>query len=441
MCQEMAGVVQKIPDPGTYNTWANVQPTLNYSLYLDTNPPMIAYEQRGLWELGNRIIAAAREVMTLILTSTSEQIMASRPYNFLHLNVADVALYGYERSLDRLMVYAHDQIHSLYNSAIILMVFEAILLIPLCTLGIYWLFRRAEGVRLLRMMLMAALPGHVLRTLVTRPIKLQDDSDDEGEDDDDLLQEAKVANGVAENLPASPSSPTADGATGHLPHSATANRRGSILGPSDVGIESEDEEKAAPVTFNASSAATTAIDLSTSKRRVIPTHKHALIFILPLLAWFCIMVAVWAVTLVNLESMSGPIATLNMAMKVIYRFSQMRMTASLLVTSLTDAERDKWRAEMTAVITNITSEYNALLYGGTSITQDGMLFQAPCPAAAFSSPSLSNMFFNTKQCFRSDGACALPNSSWYEVTHQGEFDIEIASPTFLPYIYIALLYV
>jgi hypothetical protein len=109
-----------------------------------------------------------------------------------------------------------------------------------------------------------------------------------------------------------------------------------------------------------------------------------------------------------------------MAMKVIYRFSHLRMVASLLVTAGTVAEKDRWRTEMTVTLNNLTSEYNALLYGGTSITQTGMLFQKPCPAAAFSSKALSAMFFNTKKCFRTDGNCAPPNSTWYEVTHHGE---------------------
>ena len=118
--------------------------------------------------------------------------------------------------------------------------------------------------------------------------------------------------------------------------------------------------------------------------------------------------------------MTGPIATLNMAMKVIYRFSHLRMVAGLLVTAGTVAEKGQWRTEMTVTLKNLTSEYNALLYGGTSITQEGMLFQSPCPAAAFSSKALSTMFFDTKKCFRKDGNCAPPNSTWYEVTHHGE---------------------
>lgn len=140
------GVVKKLADPATYSTWANDAPTLNYSLYLDTDPPKIAYEQKGLWQLGNRIMAAGREMMYLISTNTSDEIYASRPYKFLHDN-ADVTLYGYERSLDHLMVYASDQITSLYDSAVILMVFEALVIIPLCALGLFLLIHRTEAIR------------------------------------------------------------------------------------------------------------------------------------------------------------------------------------------------------------------------------------------------------------------------------------------------------
>ncbi len=52
------------------------------------------------------------------------------------------------------------------------MVFEAIVVVPLCCLWMYFLIRRAEGVRLLHWLLMVGLPGPVLKALCNRPIKV-----------------------------------------------------------------------------------------------------------------------------------------------------------------------------------------------------------------------------------------------------------------------------
>lgn len=408
----LKGSVKKLADPKTYQTWSNSEPNLNFSIHLDTNPPQVVYDQKGLWMLGNLVIAAGREMMYLIEHNTSQQIYASRPYNFLHNNVHDIVLFGYERSLDSMMVYAQNEIQTLYISAVLLMIFEALVVIPLCILGVYFLIKKAEGVRLLHMLFMVALPSPVLRTLVSRPIKVPEDSDDDSDDDDDNDDDAHP------QKPPPPSQPNASG--GEIPQGQlTSNRRGSILGPSDVGIEGprddEDDEKVAPVTAIAAAGT-----ISTSKRNVLPTYKHTMLFIIPLLLWFIIMIAIWAVTLSNLKEMTGPIATLNMAMRVIYRFTLLRVISQLLVTAITDAEKDQWRGELVRCIANLTSEYNTLLYGGTSITQREMQFQASSPAAAFASSVFSKMFFTDTRCFRSDqSSCALPNSTWYEATHRG----------------------
>lgn len=153
------------------------------------------------------------------------------------------------------------------------------------------------------MTFMVELPSHVLKTLVSRPIKLADDSDEEeDEDGEEGVKEVKASAASATSHP-----PAGKG------QGAGPGRRGSVLGPSEVNFD-EDGEAAAPV------IAVKAASVILIKRRVVPSYKHTLIFVMPIVLWFCIMVAIWAVTLVQLKGMSGPIATLNMAMKVTYRF-------------------------------------------------------------------------------------------------------------------------
>ncbi len=79
-----------------------------------------------------------------------------------------------------------------------------------------------------------------------------------------------------------------------------------------------------------------------------------------------------------------------------------------------------WRAHLNQTLLNITSEYNALMYGGKAITQIGQKFQEPSPAASFISPAFSDAFFKSDICFRfNQSTCYLPNSTWYQATRNG----------------------
>lgn len=41
-------------------------------VYLDTTPPSVLYESKGLWSLGNRFIAAAKEILYLDTVLSSQ---------------------------------------------------------------------------------------------------------------------------------------------------------------------------------------------------------------------------------------------------------------------------------------------------------------------------------------------------------------------------------
>ncbi len=85
-----------------------------------------------------------------------------------------------------------------------------------------------------------------------------------------------------------------------------------------------------------------------------------------------------------------------------------------------NATMNYWRAHLNQTLLNITSEYDALMYGGKAITQIGQKFQEPSPAASFISPAFSDMFFKSDICFRfNQSTCYLPNSTWYQATRNG----------------------
>ena len=69
------GAVRQLDDPATYKTWTNEEPNLDVYLYLDTRPPVVLTERKGVFEIGNRFIAASRETLYLTLSNNSNQIM------------------------------------------------------------------------------------------------------------------------------------------------------------------------------------------------------------------------------------------------------------------------------------------------------------------------------------------------------------------------------
>ncbi len=79
--------------------------------------------------------------------------------------------------------------------------------------------------------------------------------------------------------------------------------------------------------------------------------------------------------------------------------------------------QDYWREQLKDCIANLTSEYDALLYGGISTTQVDDVFQYPAPAAAFMLPSFSHLFFKSTECMRKDKATCYPETSeWHEAS-------------------------
>lgn len=403
----LEGKVKKIADTETLSIWSNDAPNLNFSVYLDTNPPQTQYEQKGVWELGNRFIAACREILYLAKTNTTAQIKSSRPYYFLTVNGPGMLFWGYETALDSLTLYAQEQLKKLYDDSVILMVFEAIVVIPLCCLWMYFLIRRAEGVRLLHWLLMVGLPGPVLKALCNRPIKVPEDSDEEDEEESDSEE--------------GDDKPKAGAGAGAPPFDALDS---AVPPPQPKGGESGDGEGDDDGEVAAAPAPGAGIVVASAtgkkKRTILPTHKNTLIFMVPLATWFLVMIACYAAILAMLADMINPLASLSMSMRVLYRFSHLRFIAFELISQSTNAGRDYWRAELTHVIANLTSEYDTLLYGGVASTQTGTSFTESSPASAFTSPKLSALFFSATQCFRKNATtCAPANSTWYEITHRG----------------------
>ncbi|KXZ45581.1 hypothetical protein GPECTOR_53g167 [Gonium pectorale] len=151
-----------------------------------------------------------------------------------------------------------------------------------------------------------------------------------------------------------------------------------------------------------------------------PSPNNVLKFMVPLGLWEIALVVVLTISFLRLDGIQGPLASLNMASRVIYRYTRVRMTALLLVASDSPQERAAWRGTLSTEINNLESEYDTLMYGGVATTQLGSAFTRPVPASTFESASFAYNFFKEERCFRWDQShCYTPDSPYYEVTHHG----------------------
>mmetsp|Transcript_27632 Transcript_27632/g.60501 ORF Transcript_27632/g.60501 Transcript_27632/m.60501 type:complete len:2143 (+) Transcript_27632:192-6620(+) len=398
------GVPRQIEDEDTYATWANIPPLVNITLYLDSVPPVRTYLGIGVWEGGNRFIAAGRELLYLG-KHIAGQIHKSRPFNFIMDNGYASLYKAYTGTLDLLVRYAWRKLGSLKHNLVVLMVIEALLMLPVCLLYQWYLIRDAEAVRRLHWLIMVGLPVPVLRALCSRPVKIDCDTDDESDDDDD--DEGDVQQHAAKR----PGGPTSEEATAQQKAVAGGQAPGPSIEGSGKQVVVEDSTVANPVR---------GMPPRKAAQGLAPSYKQTLIFLLPILLWNVAMLAIYGISIKSLDGMQDPLSALNMAMHVIYRFSHLRLGALMLAFAETDAAKDLWKAKLASQITDLQSDYDTLMYGGVSITQQDSVYQEAAPASAFESSTFSYNFFKSKECMRWDkSTCFDQSSEYYEVTHNG----------------------
>ncbi|GLI61938.1 hypothetical protein VaNZ11_004468 [Volvox africanus] len=155
-------------------------------------------------------------------------------------------------------------------------------------------------------------------------------------------------------------------------------------------------------------------------KQLVPSASTVTKFMVPFVLWNAALVIVYVVSLLQLNAMQGPLASLNMASHIIYRYTRVRAIAFGLVSQDDATARSLWREMLRTELRYFESEYDALMYGGIPITQMDSVFKHSVPASTFASTSFASEFFRSKRCFQYDqGGCLRPDDEYYEVTHNG----------------------
>ncbi|KAG2486663.1 hypothetical protein HYH03_014719 [Edaphochlamys debaryana] len=432
------------------------EPRLSYHIYLDTNPPKVLTAQAGAWLLGNRFIAAAREALFLI-PKMKDEYRSHRSFSFLLTNGLGPLFAGYSQALDHLVRAAWETMLVLRKDLIVMMIVEALVVQLLCTGYLLFLVHRLERARIRGFLAMLGLPGPILRQLSSVDVKVIDDSSDGNEEEDNeagkdpdareaTARDDPAAAGATvlllepppKHLAALEGSPQGapgpgDGGDGDELNAMAAKRLGqggsySQDGES-VGAESGDESshrRERPVRVQssrkarASGARGGSADWTMNGRKLVPSHGATARFVVPFVLWNITVVVVYVISLLKLSGMQAPLASLNMACRVTYRYTRIRAIAAAFVTQDSREDRELWRPLLVRELDIWEGEYEALMYGGLPASMADSIVQQQVPAGTFQSTDFANSFFKSKECMRYDkNACFQPGSIYYEATHNG----------------------
>ncbi|KAG2487340.1 hypothetical protein HYH03_014056 [Edaphochlamys debaryana] len=462
--------VQKQKDLTLYHWWTT--PTLDYQFFTDTQTPQVIALRGGVWHLGNRFIAACRE-MVYLLPAMQENFRNHRLFQFILATGLGPMFEGYSTSLDYMVSFAWSSIGRLRRDLIVLLVVEALIVQMLCTAYELWLVQRAENARVVGMLAMLGLPGPILRQMSTATVKIVNDSDDESDagsmagDEDPAQQNGGggggggggrgsaehsesgkiVAAGAADGALAA----NADGAAAVGAFAGGAARvSGSSMTDSSDGGGNEHARKHLHVKKRSGSGGAAAAGagsgggalfhgsrkrdgeahgskahhrasrLRINGKQLLPSYWNASKFMAPFVLWNLAVIIVYILTLMKLQGMQGPLALLNMASRVTYRYTRIRAIALAFVTQDTPDMRATLRDPLATEVDLFEGDYNALMYGGIPASMEGSTFRRMVPPGTFASSSFAQSFFRSKGCFRYDqSACFTPDSPFYEVTHNG----------------------
>ncbi|KAG2431591.1 hypothetical protein HYH02_013284 [Chlamydomonas schloesseri] len=151
-----------------------------------------------------------------------------------------------------------------------------------------------------------------------------------------------------------------------------------------------------------------------------PSYLSVLKFMAPMFLWNLAVVIVYAISITKLQGMQEPLASLNLAGHIIYRYTRIRAIAFAFVSQDDSAGKALWRPVLSHELDLFESEYDALMYGGLPTSLIGSRFQHPAPAGTFASTAFALKFFRTKGCLRyNTTACFPPGHQYYDVTHNG----------------------
>eukprot|EP00883_Tetradesmus_obliquus_P002715 jgi/Sobl393_1/12921/SZX78204.1 len=385
-----------------------------------------------LWEMGNKYLRCSKDVQ--FNSDILKYALGETNYwNYIYHNGPGSLFSGYMWSLDVFVDYAWAQLGTLNNVLVVLLIVEAVLVQLVAMSYEFVLLKAANCEAMKRFSVFLALPSATIRSMAAR--QMQVDDDDRSDIDDDELEainataaaaategEATTAGGATgkdgdkqKSVRMSVTGAPEDDVTGGARKKGAASKAGGAKGGSHKPPKSA-WQRASKLLFGWANTT-----FKVNGKKLLPHNAVLWRFMVPLLLWVAAVIIIFGVSFQKLQGLQGPLASLNAAAHVRFRFARCRLIAQVYGFSQTDADMDQYRVELMDELHHFKAEYEALMYGGTiSTLAEGLSFDPRTPAAAFANEDFSNLFFKTQACLRADKSTCLPKGDpYYDITHSG----------------------
>eukprot|EP00878_Enallax_costatus_P031470 GHUV01034416.1.p1 GENE.GHUV01034416.1~~GHUV01034416.1.p1 ORF type:complete len:452 (+),score=95.23 GHUV01034416.1:594-1949(+) len=165
---------------------------------IDKDTPTFVNKSLGLWEMGNEIIAAAREVL-----ANHERMVQNGPLDgnrfwfFVMWNAPWVLYDGYKLTLYGLVEQVLDKFSQVGSAMVVLLVLEGCIVFFSASMYVLMLIQQMVKNRANLFSVFLVIPTGFLRALASKQVQLDEDADTDDDDDDvgDLRQDDQEQEG------------------------------------------------------------------------------------------------------------------------------------------------------------------------------------------------------------------------------------------------------
>ncbi|WIA17635.1 hypothetical protein OEZ85_014441 [Tetradesmus obliquus] len=404
----------KLRDYWESNMW-------NATNYIDTVPPVAETEPMGLWELGNWVVAAAREVLSNHerMTAGGVPLSENRFWRFVMDNGPWALYNGYKLTLYGLVERAAAKMGEVSSAMVLLLVLEGCVLFISAAAYITWLISRMVSQRANLFSVFLVIPTGFLRALASKQVVLDEDADsDEGSDAGDpgvpqqRQQEGEGQDAQKVNLSIfgkKANKQPSDGGYNDF-FSKQQQQRGSLLARVASSMN--------PLRWFGSGKGNR---VDTGKKQLVRNSRDAYIVAAPYVLWAFLIIFAYLLTIVELKSVQGPFRMLNSINFLVFRVTRGVLFA-LEICMAPDAASMALRKQQTVQrLRDMQRDYTSFLYGFDALgpgeePDDLTTYQA----AVFQNADLAHVFFRTTDCLRKDQAGCYPvGHPFYDVSRNG----------------------
>eukprot|EP00775_Hariotina_reticulata_P007071 gene7071-7284_t len=391
----------------------------NSTEMIDTVPPSYMTRTTGLWEIGNEVLNAARDIHFnyAAQSAAGHAMVRSRFWYYVVANAPGSLYDGYKNVLYGLVDRASAYINSIKSTMAILLVLEGCVLALATTLYMAFLTNKMEFMRANLFSMFLVVPNGFLRALATSKVQLdkEAESDDESEAGDVQPEQEQHSPRKADlNSLKAGKTPKVQERLTIVATGSGSKRKGHPPG----AIMGRFSGVFNPMAWMGSRNYKT---IDTGKKQLVRSNRRTLLVTFPFLVWCAVLIMIYGVSLMQMGKVETPFQMLNMVNFLVFR--TFRVVLVVLEMCLAgDASAIAELKQRTAECLNeLRQDYTSFLYGFKALGPGAVRNDLSTDEAGiFQDSKLASIFFRYLGCMRDDpSTCFPPSHKYYAATHNG----------------------